>query len=68
MALLEITSDDRAAASCYGKDRNWGALVATGWEQEGRRLVPCFHFANGLRVNLLYLPDGPERWRQMCQR
>lgn len=56
MALLEITADDRAAVEHYGKVREWGCLVATGWEPEGRYSVPWFQFANGKRVNL-GLPD-----------
>jgi hypothetical protein len=43
-------------------------LVATGWESEGRYSVPWFQFANGQRINLFFLPDGPDRWRRMYQR
>jgi len=68
MTLLEITQDDRAAAESYGKVREWGCLVATGWQEAGRALVPYFHFANGKRCTLLDLSDGPDRWRRMYQR
>ena len=68
MTLLQISHDDRAAAERYGLEREYGVLVATGWEEEGRALVPWFQFANGKRVKLFDLPDGPDRWRRMYQR
>jgi len=68
MAVLQITADDLAAAESYGNVRQWGCVVATGWQEAGRALVPSFQFANGKRITLLDLSDGPERWRRMYQR
>ena len=65
MALLEITADDRAAAARYGAVNRFGFLVATGWEPQGRKLVPFFHYSTGKRVSLLALPDGHERYARL---
>ncbi len=49
MACFEITKRDREAAASLGEKHGWGRILATGWDAE--RLVPWFHFANGMRIN-----------------
>ena len=65
MPLLEITPDDRDAASRFGQERGYGCLLATGWQEKGRCLEPFFHFSSGKRVTLGELPDGPERYARL---